>query len=116
MGLRAPEMIPLEEDSKGVLKIRGTRITLDTIIYAFLDGATAEEIVQQYPSLNLSDIYYILGYYLSNQLEVEYYLQRRKQERLKLCERNEAQFDPQGIRDRLMARRIDGLENDSISG
>jgi|SaaInl8_200m_RNA_FD_contig_91_521307_length_6160_multi_4_in_0_out_0_7 uncharacterized protein (DUF433 family) len=104
MGLPAAQMIPLEEDFEGVLKVSGTRITLDTVIYAFLNGATPEEIVQQYSSINLADIYYILGYYLHNQPEVESYLQIRQQERIKVREQNEAQFAPQGIRDRLTAR------------
>ena len=44
-----PQPLPLTMDTDGVVRVGGTRVTLDTIIYAFLDGATAEEIVQQYP-------------------------------------------------------------------
>ncbi|MEW5830264.1 MAG: DUF433 domain-containing protein, partial [Chloroflexota bacterium] len=44
--------LPLAVDIDGVVRISGTRVTLDTVIYAFLDGATAEEIAQQYPSLS----------------------------------------------------------------
>ncbi|MBZ5726466.1 MAG: DUF433 domain-containing protein [Acidobacteriia bacterium] len=41
---------------------RGTRIALDTVWSAFGDGATAEEIVQQYPSLSLADACQAPGY------------------------------------------------------
>ena len=41
--------IPLEADLDGVVRISGTRVTLDTVVAAFKDGATAEEIVFQYP-------------------------------------------------------------------
>jgi uncharacterized protein DUF433 len=45
----AAEPVPLEMDAEGVMRIGRTRVTLDTVIAAFVDGATAEEIVQQYP-------------------------------------------------------------------
>src|SRR5712691_2213406 len=49
------EVIPLTADANGVLRVGNTRVTLDTVLAAFADGATAEEIVQQYPSLQLAD-------------------------------------------------------------
>lgn len=52
----APETVPLTADVDGVIRVRKTRVTLDTVILAFLDGATAEEIVHQYPSLDLGDV------------------------------------------------------------
>jgi hypothetical protein len=45
------EVTPLTVDANGVLRVGNTRATLDTVLAAFADGATAEEIVQQYPSL-----------------------------------------------------------------
>lgn len=39
--------LPLETSADGVIRVRGTRITLDTVWAAFNEGATAEEIVQQ---------------------------------------------------------------------
>jgi uncharacterized protein (DUF433 family) len=59
--------IPLMTDANGVVRIQGTRVTLDTVVTAFLEGATAEEILEQYPSLQLSDIYTVIGYYLATQ-------------------------------------------------
>ncbi|MEP0758427.1 DUF433 domain-containing protein [Trichocoleus sp. DQ-A2] len=41
----------------------GTRVTLDTVVAAFNSGATAEEIVFQYPSLQLANIYAVISYY-----------------------------------------------------
>ena len=45
----AAEPIPLEADSDGVVRVGGTRVTLGTVVAAFQEGATAEEIVFQYP-------------------------------------------------------------------
>jgi len=102
------EIIPLRTDSTGVIRVGGTRVTLDIIVGAFRDGATAEEIVQQYPSLNLADVYHVIGYYLRRTAEVEAYLQTRKVDAEALRKQNEARFDPQGVRARLLARRASG--------
>ena len=47
----ATEPTPLELNEDGVVLVGNTRVTLDTLVAAFLEGATAEEIVEQYPSL-----------------------------------------------------------------
>jgi len=99
------EVIPLKVDKNGVASVGGTRVTLDTIIAAFSDGATAEEIAQQYPSLKLADVYYVIGYYLRRHSEVETYLRQRKVNAADVRQENESNFDPQGVRDRLIARR-----------
>ena len=101
----ATEAVPLQADEDGVVRIGKTRVALDTVVAAFSDGASAEEIVQQYPSLNLADVYQVIGYYLRHPAEVEQYLQRRKSEAEAVRKQNESHFDPQGVRDRLVARR-----------
>jgi len=99
------EPIPLEMGADGVVRVGGTRVTLDTVVAAFREGATAEEIVYQYPSLNLADVYSVIAYYLQRCQDVEAYLRQRQQQRDEVREQNEARFDPRGIRDRLLARR-----------
>ncbi len=99
------EPLPLETDADGVVRVGRTRVTLDTLIMAFTDGATAEEIAHQYPSLQLADIYSVIGYYLRHRSEVETYLRQRAQQAADVHRQNEARFDPSGVRDRLLARR-----------
>ncbi|MDO9129789.1 MAG: DUF433 domain-containing protein, partial [Anaerolineales bacterium] len=99
------ETVPLVTDIDGVIHVGETRVTLDTVIAAFLDGATAEEISQQYPSLDLADVYSVIAYYLRQRAEIDTYLQRRREQAEKIREENESRFDPSGIRDRLLARR-----------
>ena len=99
------ETVPLETDPDGVMRVRQTRVTLDTIVAAFQEGATAEEIAQQYPSVALADVYQIIGYYLRRRDEVEAYLKKRKGEADGLQKQMEARFNPVGIRERLMARQ-----------
>jgi uncharacterized protein (DUF433 family) len=103
--LIATEPIPLEMNDDGVVLVGGTRVTLYTVVAAFEEGATAEEIVQQYPSLHLADVYAVIGYYLRRRPEVEAYLRQRQQKASEVRRQNESRFDPQGVRDRLLARR-----------
>jgi uncharacterized protein (DUF433 family) len=103
------EPIPLTIDPDGVIHISHTRVTLDTIVFSFLQGATAEEIVQQYPSLDLADTYAAIGYYLRHRPEVESYLRRRQKQADKVRKANESRFAPQGVRARLLARRREGM-------
>ncbi len=91
----------------GVLRVGGTRVTLDTVVSAFEQGATAEEIAQQYSSLNLADVYAVIGYYLQNRVEVEQYLRERRRQANDVRKQNEAKFNPEGVRARLLARRTE---------
>jgi uncharacterized protein (DUF433 family) len=97
--------VPLSKDEAGVMRIAGTRVSLDSVIYAFDEGATPEEIVQQYPTLNLADIYSVLSYYLQNRAEVENYLEQRNARRHELKKEIEARFPPDGLRERLLSRK-----------
>ncbi|MGV0025796.1 DUF433 domain-containing protein [Phormidesmis priestleyi] len=97
--------IPLVTDEFGVVRISKTRVTLDTVVTAFLEGATAEEIKEQYPSLQLSDIYSVIGYYLRHQAEVDGYFLERERLATEVRQEAERRFNPIGIRDRLLARR-----------
>src|SRR4030095_8051013 len=97
-----PIPLPLKLDKTGVVRVGGTRVTLDTIVRAFRRGATAEEIAQQYPSLSLSDIYATISYYLQNQEEVEKYLEKRRKDAQAARRENQKRFDQAGIRERLL--------------
>jgi uncharacterized protein (DUF433 family) len=99
------EPLPLESDADGVVRVGGTRVTLDTIVVAFQQGATAEEIAQQYPTVTLSDIYAAIAYYLRHRQEVEAYLKEGKQQGDALRQQQEVEYDRQEIRSRLLARR-----------
>jgi len=101
----AMERIPLATDADGVVRIAKTRVTLDTVVAAFDDGATAEEIAHQYPVLQLADVYAVITYYLRQRPEVEAYLRQRREQADEVRRQNEARFDPQGVRERLLARR-----------
>ena len=101
----ALETTPIETDIHGVVRVAKTRITLDTVVTAFLEGCTPEEIGEQYSSLPISDIYLVIGYYLKHREEVHTYLTERQYQSTIIQQEAEQQFNPVGIRDRLLARK-----------
>src|SRR5687767_4129427 len=96
---------PLQMDEDGVVRVGGTRVRLETVLAAFNQGCSAEEILLKYPSLQLTDIYAVITYYLWHRSEVETYLQERQGSVETVRQENEARFSPQGIRARLLSRR-----------
>ncbi len=101
----AVEQVPLATDADGVIRVAGTRLPLDTIVFAFHQGATAEEIVQRFPVVDLADVYAVIAYYLRHRAELDVYLNARQQTAHEVRKRNESQSNPQSIRERLLARR-----------
>lgn len=102
------EIIPLKMNKDGVILVSKTRVTLDTIVAAFSEGASAEEISYQYPSVPLGDIYSVIGYYLRKKKQVDAYLKRREKLAQEVRRQNEEKSNSSGIRERLLARRQSG--------
>jgi len=105
------EPVPLAMYANGMVRVGGTRITLDTVIAAFNEGATAEDIVADYPVLNLADVYAVISFYLHKRAEVDAYLSQRGQQARQTRQENEARFGPHRIRERLPARHADRLHH-----
>ncbi len=100
----ALEPAPIETDPQGVVRVAKTRVTLDTVVTAFLEGCTPEEMGGQYPSLQLSDIYLVIGYYLRHRDEVHTYLTERQSQANIIQQEVKQRFSPIRVRDRLLAR------------
>ena len=80
---------PVEMDKRGVLRVGGTRVTLDIVIEAHQEGLSPEEIAESYDVLTAAQVYAAIGYYLENKSLVEGYLndaQRQADETRKLVE------------------------------
>lgn len=52
----------------------GTRISLDSIVYAFRGGTSPESIMQSFPLLTLEQVYGAIAFYLANRTEIDAYL------------------------------------------
>ncbi len=58
--------------------VAGTRVSLDSIVYAFLAGQTAEAIAQAFPVLTLEQVYGALTYYLAHRQDIDTYLRAQR--------------------------------------
>jgi uncharacterized protein (DUF433 family) len=105
MAAKVVDAIPLSKDAKGVYRVGGSRVTLDLVVRAFNRGATAEELAQDFPSLQLSDIYQVIGYYLKHGSELAEYFDRRAREEQEMLEAHQEEWSPRGLRQRLLVRR-----------
>jgi uncharacterized protein (DUF433 family) len=96
---------PLAYDADGVLRVRDTRVRLDTVVGAFQLGATAEEIAQQFPAVDLATASAVIAFYLRRRPEVDAYLAAQATAGTAARAAAEARFDPAGLRERLLERR-----------
>lgn len=69
---------PYVEQREGAYWVAGTRVSLDSIVYAFLGGQTAESIAQSFPVLLLEQVYGAIAFHLSNRPEIDAYLEKTK--------------------------------------
>jgi uncharacterized protein (DUF433 family) len=60
--------------------VAGTRVSLDSVVYAFLEGQSAEAIAQAFPALTLEQVYGAITYYLAHRNEVDRYLEGRRED------------------------------------
>jgi uncharacterized protein (DUF433 family) len=102
----APQPVPLTRLPDGTLRVTGTRISLELIVESFLDGETAEGIVESFDSLKLADVYTVIGYYLNHTEEVKTYLRKQEADVDEIQRQIEAnQPWRAGLRERLLARQ-----------
>jgi uncharacterized protein (DUF433 family) len=82
--------------------INGTRVSLDSVVYRWLEGLSPESIIESFPAITLEQVYGAVAYYLSHRAEIDAYL--------KASERDYEAFR-QLIRSRYpsLSRRLDTL-------
>ncbi|MGI8494968.1 MAG: DUF433 domain-containing protein [Pyrinomonadaceae bacterium] len=97
--------IKLTKTEAGVIRIGDTRVSLDSVIIAFNQGSAPEQILYDYDSLSLPEIYAAISYYLQHRAEVDSYLSTRAKQNRELRKSNEIRFGHKGLREKLLARR-----------
>ena len=96
---------PLKMDQDGVIRVGGTRMTLDLIIAEHKAGASQEQIAENYDSVSLRDIYAAISYHLHHQAEIDEYLEERRTALDRMRREIESRFPREGRRERLLAQR-----------
>ena len=84
--LETTQTIPLTPWKDGTIRVKGSRMLVDMIIYAYKNGECPEDIFDSFPSdvYSVADIYSIIAYYLSNKEKFEKYLAKREAHREKV--------------------------------
>ncbi len=68
------------EQRNGGYWVAGTRVSLDSIVYGFLNGQTAEGIARSFDVLRLEQVYGAILFYLANRSEIDAYLAQGREE------------------------------------
>ena len=103
--------IPLHMDEHGLMRVSGTRVTLDSIINYYLQGESPEDLHEGFPTVPLPDIYAVIAYYLTHRDELDAYLKRRETEANRIRQEIEARYPPKVTRAELL-KRLEAKQND----
>ncbi len=107
--LETTQPLPLRLTEDGTIRITGSRVSLDSVVHYYKLGASAEQIAQKFPGLDLADVYAAIAYYLNHEESVEEYLREQEAKGDEIQKKIES--DPQyqkksaEIRARLLARK-----------
>src|SRR6266446_1799468 len=73
--------------------IQGTRVSLDSVVYRFLEGLSPEIIQADcFPTLTLDQVYGAISYYLADRAEIDRYLQEADKEYEEFRQRIRAEY------------------------
>src|SRR5262245_4949555 len=98
------EKVYVRADTNGAYRVGNTRVMLDSVVAAFIQGHSAETIRQQYPALTLEEVYGSIAFYLAHAAEINAYLQRQDAVWKQWLARSEEQTSPVVERLRAMTK------------
>ncbi len=107
--------VPLRTDDSGVLRVGNTRVTLDSVVTAYMSGSNTEQIADDFSTLDLADIHAVISYYLRHTREVAEYLSKERQAADTVRGQIKSIVAPPGLRQRLLARRAQKEQGDAPS-
>ena len=86
-----PHTVPLVQLETGGVRVRNSRVTLETIVIRMQVGDTAEDIHRGYPTVSVTQIKEILAWYFDNQADVDEYIRQGQEEVERILQRIESQ-------------------------
>lgn len=89
----------------GVFRVGDSRVSLNTVVYAFNRGEDVAEIREQYPSLSLAQIHAAIAFYLHNKEKVDAYMLDHEKRREASWREHEKEFPTSNLRELLLARK-----------
>jgi len=104
--LETVQTAPLTLWEDGSIRVGSSRVTLDSVVHEFIQGATAEQIQDDFPSLSLREIYGAISYYLEHEDRVSEYLRRREEEAGRVRAETEDRPRIEALRRRVRERHV----------
>ncbi|HEY6351429.1 MAG TPA: DUF433 domain-containing protein [Candidatus Angelobacter sp.] len=92
IALETTQSVPLTLTEEGTIRVTGSQVTLETVVYQYQQGNSAEAILESFPFLRLADIHAVISYYLNHRDQVDEYL--HDQERKARTVREDIESDP----------------------
>ena len=74
----AEQLTAYVEERDGAYWVTDSRVSLDSVVYAFWSGQTPESIAQSFPTLSLEQVYGATAFYLAHQVKIDRYLAKRR--------------------------------------
>ena len=72
--------------------VQDTRVSLDSVVYRFLEGLSPESIADCFPGLTLEQVYRAVTYYLGHRAEIDAYLKAADHEYEAFRQRMRAEY------------------------
>ena len=107
--LLVPQAPPIREDLGGILRIGDTRVSLDSVVWAYNEGLSAEEIACRFPTISLDQAYGAISFYLGNKKQVDEYIRMREGEGDRVQAEMQRRFPIAEVRERILARHTKRL-------
>lgn len=80
MMIETTQQVPLTLWKDGSIRVKGTRLMLDLIIYQYKQGKSPEQIAESFPAVRVAEVYSIIAYYLTHKDKIEKYLKKQERE------------------------------------
>jgi uncharacterized protein (DUF433 family) len=101
----AADPLPMVADEHGVIRVSGTRVTLDTLLDHYNQGYAVDDLHTAFPSIPVADIHTVIGHYLRHKGEVDAYLGAKRREAEDTRRKSEAVPGNALLRQRLHATK-----------
>ena len=98
------EKSPLSVDESGRIRVAGTRVSVDSILWLYKQGYGPEAVAEAFPSVPLADVYSTIAYYLRHKKSLDEYLAKCEAEAEELRAEMEAKFGKGPSKAELLAR------------
>src|SRR5947209_18148314 len=72
--LETTQNVPLTLTESGTIRVTGSQVALESVVYQYQQANTAEAILESFPSVKLADIHDVISYYLNHRDQLDEYL------------------------------------------